>query len=238
MIKEAMEFILGLKKPETLILNGKIYMDGNYSLLKEPTPAPLVTHSLLSIAEYINDAELGDKLVIHIESPVCVKLYSALETQLMQQHTFMIAKYEVPYFSFGQWNNLEQFIINLQAQFLDNEARAQILKVVGNLTDSAVKTMSDDGTTQIVNAKTGLGSVGNAVVPNPVTLIPYRTFPEVDQPEGNFIFRMKQQPQSEPLCGLWDASGDDWKLTALDNIRDFFKAEELALDTNKVLILA
>jgi hypothetical protein len=51
-----------------------------------------------------------------------------------------------------------------------------MLKVVGNIQEDNVKSVSDDGTSQAVVARIGVASVGNVEVPNPVTLAPYRTF--------------------------------------------------------------
>ncbi len=239
MLAEFIDKICSLTKPTNLSFNDRTYLESGYNLLKNPEPKALITHSLASIAEYAKDSQLADNLIIHIESPVQVSLYSALETTLMQQNTFMVAKYEAPQFNFGQWIELERFIINLQAQFLDNSDRARILQVVGNLKDENIRTVGDDGVTQSVTAKTGLGSVGNVVVPNPVKLIPFRTFPEVDQPDGDFVFRMKAMGgQIGIACSLTPADGEDWKLTAIGKIADYFRAEELGLDTNKILILA
>lgn len=239
MLAKFIDKICDLTRPEKLEIGGRVYIENGYNLLKNPEPKPLITHSLASIAEYAKDSELADNLIIHIESPVQVSLYSALETNLMQQHTFMVAKYEAPQFNFGQWIELEKFIINLQAQFLYNTDRDRILQVVGNLKDENIRTVGDDGITQQVTAKTGLGSVGNVIVPNPVKLIPFRTFPEVDQPDGDFIFRMKSMGGPVGIvCSLTPADGEDWKLTAIGRIADFFRAEELGLDQNKILILA
>ena len=40
-------------------------------------------------------------------------------------------------------------------------------------------------------------------VPNPVTLRPFRTFIEVEQPESKFIFRMREGGR----CAIFEADG-------------------------------
>jgi len=55
-------------------------------------------------------------------------------------------------------------------------------------------------------------------VPNPVTLRPYRTFSEVEQPASQFVFRMKTGGSS-PSCALFNADGGAWALEAIENIK-------------------
>ena len=83
--------------------------------------------------------------------------------------------------------------------------------------------------------KTGVASRGNAKVPNPVQLSPYRTFVEVEQPESKFVFRMREGAR----CGLFEADGGAWKLEAMNNIKEYLK-EALAqeIESKKVFVLA
>lgn len=109
----------------------------------------------------------------------------------------------------------------LQSQFKSSEVTASILQVVGNLKDEAVKTYADDGTSQIVTAKVGLTRPPeNVLLPNPVSLRPYRTFPEVEQPTSPFILRM-QSTKEGPQVALFEADGGKWKLDAIASIRDY-----------------
>ncbi|MGV8103295.1 hypothetical protein ACE15I_33430, partial [Bacillus thuringiensis] len=88
---------------------------------------------------------------------------------------------------------------------------------------------------QAVTVKTGVASRGNAKVPNPVQLSPYRTFVEVEQPESKFVFRMREGAR----CGLFEADGGAWKLEAMNNIKEYLK-EALAqeIESEKVFVLA
>lgn len=55
--------------------------------------------------------------------------------------------------------------------------------------------MVDDGVSQVATARSGVASVGKVVVPNPISLRPYRTFLEVEQQESDFVFRMHEGPK-------------------------------------------
>src|SRR5690606_26037278 len=123
----------------------------------------------------------------------------------------------------------------LQSAFVKNDDRDVILKVVGNVKEEDVKTYGDDGVSQSVTAKVGVATVGQVEVPNPVSLKPYRTFAEVEQPESEFIFRMKNGPR----CSLFEADGGAWKLQAISNIKSYLSAAlEEEVQSGQLIIIA
>ena len=94
-----------------------------------------------------------------------------------------------------------------------------------------MKTFLDNGFAQEVAAKRGTGSLVEKVnVPNPVTLKPYRTFLEVDQPESSFVFRLSSGAENKPpLCALFDASGGALKLDAVLKIKEWLENQDIGL---------
>ena len=54
-------------------------------------------------------------------------------------------------------------------------------------------------------------------VPNPVTLRPYRTFMEVEQPAISCVFRLRQGH----MLSLHEADGGLWRLEAIQSIKAF-----------------
>jgi hypothetical protein len=137
-------------------------------------------------------------------------------------------------FAFGKTHNVEEFIIKMQAQFVQCPNVAAILRVVGNISATAEHKTLDDGVSQTVTARTGIAKIENAVVPNPVILSPYRTFIEVDQPASKFVFRMKANVGDTPTCGLFEADGGAWKNEAIKNIYNYLESRV----PNGLLILA
>lgn len=79
----------------------------------------------------------------------------------------------------------------------------------------------DDGVTQKTTIKQGIASKADVLVPNPVTLIPYRTFLEVKQPESEFVFRIKDAGGT-PVFKIVEAEGGLWKNVTMKEIRDYF----------------
>ena len=112
----------------------------------------------------------------------------------------------------------------LQSSFVDEgegNDKPLILKFTGLVKDEAVKTIGDDGVTQSATIKTGITTVGNAQVPNPVILAPYRTFPEIEQPLSKFIFRMKND--RGPEAALFEADGKAWRNKAIRDIKEYLE---------------
>ncbi|WP_420841227.1 hypothetical protein [Evansella clarkii] len=152
----------------------------------------------------------------------------------MKRNKWVKAEAWIPEFRFDRFYDAETFNIKLQSTFVKNEDRDIMLKVVGNIKEENVASVGDDGTSQSVVAKTGVASVGNVKVPNPVLLAPYRTFVEVEQPESEFVFRM----QSGPTCALFEADGGAWKIKAMQRIKEYLE-EELRekIDSKKLYII-
>ena len=109
------------------------------------------------------------------------------------------------------------------------------MKVVGNIKEENVRQVGDDGVSQSVVAKTGVATVEDVKVPNPVILAPYRTFVEVDQPESAFVFRMK----NGPLAALFEADGGAWRNSAIEAVSSYL-AEELfdLIEAEQVVVIA
>lgn len=111
----------------------------------------------------------------------------------------------------------------LQSKFAPNEDRDLVLKFAGTVEDGTVAEYGDDGVTQKATIKTGVASKADAVVPNPVNLIPYRTFLEVQQPASDFIFRMKSSCGVQ--CAIFEADGGAWKNEAMSRIKNYLALE-------------
>ena len=111
----------------------------------------------------------------------------------------------------------------MQSKFVPNEDRELLLKFAGTVEAGTVAQYGDDGVTQKATIKTGLTSKGEALIPNPVVLRPYRTFLEVKQPESAFIFRMREGHGVE--CAIFEADGGAWQIEAMQNVKAYLEKE-------------
>lgn len=190
-----------------------------------PTPTTIKVYTLGALRDYLvaNRDRLDlATLVVHVVSSQIVRVESALHDTLRTRECYLQAEASNLTDGFlSKWLSIEEFVIGLQARFVDNDDRRKVLALVGNIKDESVKTANDDGITQTVTAKTGVALVATAVVPNPVALRPFRTFREVTQPESPFVLRM----QTGPSGALFEADGGAWRLNAVEAIRKWLAAE-------------
>ncbi|WP_079479690.1 hypothetical protein [Halobacillus salinus] len=220
MLKEFAEYLIKKGSTEVKEVNKQNYSTEPLHLLKRPTPQTIKVKNLSGLVDYImSEFDGTEPLMIHVESPTKVKVFSQTNADEERDHVIQ-ADAMLPQFDFDSFYDTEAFNIKLQSCFVKNEDRDVMLKVVGSIKEEGVQEVGDDGTSQAVTARTGVATVGNVKVPNPVLLAPRRTFVEVDQPESDFVFRMR----SGPKCALFEADGGAWKLQAMNSIADFLES--------------
>ncbi|SFL39512.1 hypothetical protein SAMN04487943_101334 [Gracilibacillus orientalis] len=236
MIREAIEYIVGLGNRETFSENGQTYVTGDVRLLKEPLPAEIEVSTLSALVHYAKSQFDGEEnFLIHVVSPAKVRLMSSLNLDA-ERSVWVEANALLPKISYGSFYDVERFNILLQSCFVKNEDKDILLKVVGNIKEEAVNNVGDDGISQTVTARAGVANIAEVAVPNPALLAPYRTFVDVEQPESSFVFRMQS---GGPACGLFEADGGAWRNEAMDNIRDYL-TENLAeeIESGNIHILS
>lgn len=198
--------------------------------------SPLYINTLSGLVGYIkaNLERKDNKFYLHVESEDSVTLTGLLDKQ-GEREKLVVANAITPDFEYGHFHDVEELIIALQSKFTKTKDRDILLKVIGNLKEENVKNTGDTGVAQAVTIKTGITNVGDVVVPNPVTLAPYRTFLEVDQPDSEFIFRMKDGPRG----AIFEADGGAWRNEAIDNVRDYLDGElSIEIIDGKITIIA
>ena len=182
--------------------------------------------TLRSLVDYIKSGadEMEEKMIIHVVSPTQVQLYSGLDSDRLREYMVAVNA-ELPKFPFNSFINHENFIINMQSKFIANKDRELLLKFAGTVESGTIADYGDDGVSQKATVRTGVASKADAVVPSPVSLKPYRTFTEVDQPESNFVFRMKEDKYEGVQCALFEADGGAWKLHAMESIQEYLEEQ-------------
>ena len=228
MDRGTLDRIVELGSPHFTELYGETYSDVKmYKVVSENIAAPIQTHTLTSVVEYLKSFVDKDDIcpqdyMIHIIDPETVVVVSCLNSDRKREEIIKATAIG-PRFSFGSFIENEKFTIQLQSMFADDEKTDKdlVLKFSGTVTAGTVKEYGDDGITQKATIKTGITTKDVAVVPSPCTLRPYRTFTEVEQPESKFIFRMRDSRDTVESA-LFVADGDSWKIKAMQNIRDFF----------------
>jgi hypothetical protein len=221
MIEAAISKILSLGATVPITVKDRVYANGPNGLIaiRPPKAETLTINTLTGIMDF-NTATAMQSTMIHIVDHKTVNLIDELYQEMwLTRSTHLTAVHESPVFKFAEYYDVEMFIIALQALFVQDETTATMLKIVGNLKDEGVTNFLDDGITQAVTAKTGISTVAMVPIPNPVTLRPYRTFMEIEQPASTFVFRMKGGKGEAPKCALFEADGRMWRLEAIKSIK-------------------
>lgn len=222
-IKEAIAYITGLavkaEKPETIEINGRTYCTKDLRRYDAADKAePIKATTLTSLVDYIKESreELRDRMIIQVVSATKVLLYSGLLAERDRETLFEVNAL-LPQFEYGREYDQESFLVAMQSCFQK----------------------TDDRVSQQAIIKTGVTTKDAAFVPNPVSLIPYRTFLEVPQPASDFVFRISEGRGGAPAFKLVAADGGLWKSQAVDNVKNYLvKALADVPDREKITIIA
>ena len=228
MIKEALQYIVGLGEAKEHTIHGDTYSDKELYRIDKyiPMARAIEMNTLTSLVDYIkaNIDTMAAKMIIQVVSPEEVRLFSQLNEQ-RKREDIVVVKAVTPTFGYERFIDHESFCINVQAKFIDDPQtdKALLLKFAGTVEQGSVAKYGDDGVTQKATVRQGIASKTDAVVPNPVKLRPYRTFIEIEQPVSEFIFRMRDERGI--TCALFEADGGAWKNVAMSKIKDYLQFE-------------
>jgi len=191
----------------------------------EPTVEILSVAGLAGLVEFIYSHPLKERFperapyVLHIKSFDKVNLCSHPFGYFRQREYFAQAKAPWPDgLQFGRYIESEVFVVQLMSLFRQSDTRDQIIRLLASITSEAVSSHDDDGAVQTVTVKRGIRLKETGVIPNPVTLAPFRTFGEIEQPASLFVFRARTGDPM-PECALFEADGGRWKLEAIDRVK-------------------
>lgn len=225
MIKEALKYVVGLSEPFIENLNGRIFSDKALEeVVTERYADSFALTTLSSLVEYIkvNVESMKGYMFVHVQSPTKVQVFSTLD--FFRKREYVVNVYaNLPEITTNRFIDRETFNIALQSKFEETTDKTLLLKFVGTVEEGTVQEYGDDGVTQKATIKTGIASRGDAIVPNPVVLKPYRTFTEVEQPESAFVFRMKSDRCGGVECAIFEADGGAWKNKAMENVKAYLK---------------
>lgn len=110
----------------------------------------------------------------------------------------------------------EEAMIALRTRFQPTNDTEYALKLLSEITTGAKITFNDNGVATSVVTKKGIDLQTNQAIRPIITLKPYRTFQEVEQPESQFLIRV-----SERGISFIEADGGMWKLHARETIKQY-----------------
>lgn len=222
-------------KTEVLEFDGRKYIVGTRAIhrVQDLSPRLLALHTLSGFIKAIaaERSVYDAPLFAVVESPKKVSAVTELLEDL-ERDTPYAAEAKTPEFRFGQYYVVEDFIVGLRSKFCETEDSKSILEMLKKVKSAESVELCDDGITQSVQVQKGISLTGMALTKPIVSLRPYRTFLEVEQPESEFLFRIK-----DGCAALFEADGGAWELKAKQNIADYLSQKFDAFGVKNIHVI-
>lgn len=214
------EKVTQLARTEIIQAGGRDFSTNQLHPVRDPECEPITVHTLTGLVDGLHTLAKEYSPIIVVDNTGFVRVMSKLFGMNKQREcSFIAERYRVVH-HFNEFISVEEFIIYLQSAFVRTEMVDNVLRIVGNLTQGSEVEHADDGVTQRVTARAGVARVEKVNLPNPLPLMPYRTFLEVDQPESMFVLRIKSGEKG-PRVAIFEADGGAWKNQAILNIKEW-----------------
>lgn len=232
MIKEAIDRVLSLSKPTVETYEGRLYADRTLIPIKDPLDSAESVSTLTGLVDLIaakfNNLN-PEQCFIHVESPKRVTLSELLCDKWGQRQIHIDASLpDYGRFQFGQYMEQESFMIGLQTFFVnepDDQDMKYVLGIAGKLKAEQVQQSDDDGVSQNVVLRTGVVLAQNTTIKRTVKLRPYRTFREIQQPQSDLVFRLRNRKDEVPALALHIADGEMWQHEAMQSIKTYLQGK-------------
>ena len=229
MIREAIDRIVQLAKTPTIFPPENIegsWSDTSFQRILPILPEHLHSENLESVGDFIQIGE-EETYMIHIVSPNTVYVYAPQDEYGRRPKLLEVVQPTYENRFLERWMPIEEMVIQAQLLCELGEDRDRLLKIIGNLADENVKTLSDDGVTQRATVRQGVAKVEEVNIRNPFYLAMKRGFTQIEAPHSLFILRLKGLQ-----AALFDVAGTDWRSTYIERIRSFL---EIKLEEKKLL---
>lgn len=229
--REFIEKIEDMTGPKVIETVQGTFSDKHLYRIENELADTIVLSSLSGLAEMIKQEmnEYNLPLFVRATSAERVHVFGAIRDDMQRERPFT-AEAKFIGFDFNEYISIENMIICLKSRFAPTEDRDYLVQLLGNITDQQSVQTKDDGITQSATVKSGIQLVGEQRIKPIVTLKPYRTFLEVEQPASDFLIRLK-----DGRAALFEADGGAWEREAVKNIAD--KLRELLEDVPNVHII-
>ena len=239
MLKEAIQEIVKLAGPKTFDIGGEHYASQDLCRVdpKKDFPETITLNGLDSLCKLIRneatDLFCDDQILVQVASYNLVRVYTTLDGEMDRCYLYK-CQADTPEAKTDRWLDHEAAVIQLQSMFIPNEDTAYLLSLLSSISKDSKVTTTDNGVTQTVEARKGVALMGNVQIKPRVTLRPFRTFLEIEQPESEFILRLDDDGE----INLIGADGGAWKLEAVRNIAAYFETQLKDLvEQRKVVVL-
>lgn len=222
MLRKLFDRIWETAAPKTYEVDGHTYSNEHLVRIDPPKwmPKAIDVTGLDSVCKLVrNEAgAVGRKIFIQIQTYNKVQVFSTYDDQYERSYLYRCTA-DTPIVSVGKFNPYENAVIELRSLYIPNDDIKYLLNLLSSISSESKVTSSDNGVTQSVEAKQGIALSQMVQVKPRVSLKPFRTFIEVEQPESEFLLRIS----GDGKIGLFEADGGVWKLEATRNVAHYFE---------------
>ena len=222
MLRKLFDRIWETAAPKTYEVDGHTYYNDHLVRIDPPKwmPKAIDVTGLDSVCKLVrNEAgAVGRKIFIQIQTYNKVQVFSTYDDQYERSYLYRCTA-DTPIVSVGKFNPYENAVIELRSLYIPNDDIKYLLNLLSSISSESKVTSSDNGVTQSVEAKQGIALSQMVQVKPRVSLKPFRTFIEVEQPESEFLLRIS----GDGKIGLFEADGGVWKLEATRNVAGYFE---------------
>jgi len=233
LIKTGMDMQKAKDTPLEMNINGGVYCyhDGRLESIPETLPNDPIqpyeikVFSLNGLVDMIKAdvdgmfAEGNPTHIVRVTNETTVEVISPALGLRQRRYVRITCDAPVPHIAFGRFLETEDFQVMMQTCFEETEARNVVMQLAGSMSKEQSMRKSDDGMAQTVQVKTGVVSVGDVTVKNPIPLTPLRTFHEVEQVTSPFILRFDENAKA----ALYEGDGGAWKLHAVTRVANWLR---------------
>lgn len=233
MLEAAIEKILSLAKPQIYEKDGHTFSisEENIEEIRPVVdrPGTLTVSSLDSLVKIVKTEGIKDDTPLYVTVPnhLTVSCFGQFKRDDRCSRTkyYCATEKTVPGWEEEVKLSFEDAIIALRTCFQPTQDTEYALKLLSEITTGAKITFNDNGVATSVVTRKGIDLQSNQAIRPIITLRPYRTFQEVEQPASQFLIRV-----NENRISFIEADGGMWKLAARKTIVEYLEkafAEEI-----------
>lgn len=244
MLKEAIEKIVSLADPHIYKVGDENFTNDHMTRIdpKIDRPEAITLHSLdgivKSVLAELNRSEITKPIFVCPDDYDTVSVFTTLRKDNQKRDMLYTASAVLPHRAPEEMTH-DEAMIALRSRFVPNEGTEYLLNLLSTVNDESGVKSTDNGVTQVVEARTGVALKSNVRVNPIVRLAPYRTFLEVEQPESEFLLRLKpgdKEKGRSATVSLIEADGGAWKLAAKHAIAEYFREAFSEVDSRLIIV--
>lgn len=226
MLKEAIEKIEEMSSPMVYTEDGHsyvLYADRTEELRPAiDSPGTVRLNSLDALVQLVKKEQQSRQIFVSVISHDEVDVYdSPSEDSRWKRNVLYNARaVDIPGWEPEVQMGFDQAAVALMTRFQDGGDREYTLQLLSQITTGAKVTYTDNGVASTIVTQKGAALAQNTTIKPLVKLRPYRTFQEIEQPEGIFLIRI-----SERGITFREADGGMWKLTARNTAKAWLQEQ-------------